>query len=148
MNAEWDLALRAVVALLAGAALGVDREVRNKPAGLRTLALVSLASAVFTMIALEYAEGSGGAFDPLRVIQGVIVGVGFLGGGVILRDSSARSDPPVFGLTTAASVWLAAALGVAFGMGEWLLGVVGLVLTLITLVLPHPIEEWLHRRAQ
>ena len=107
-----DVFLRLGAAVLAGALIGLDREVRNKPAGLRTMALVSLGAAVFVV-----ATASAATVDSTsRVIQGVITGVGFLGAGSIIRG---RTEESVRGLTTAASIWLAAAVGVACGLGLW-----------------------------
>ena len=109
-----DVFLRLGAAVLAGAIIGFDREIREKPAGLRTLTLVSLGSAVFTLTALDHAvDGSIS-----RVIQGIVTGVGFLGAGTIIRGQTEHS---VRGLTTAASIWLAAAIGVACAQAFWAL---------------------------
>ena len=130
-----EVFLRLGAAVLAGALIGFDREVRNKPAGLRTMALVALGSAVF-MVA------SGGAVSPdaaSRVIQGIITGVGFLGAGTIIRG---RTEQSVRGLTTAASIWLAAAVGIACGLAQWPLVAVACSLGLLVLVL-EPFDRWL-----
>jgi putative Mg2+ transporter-C (MgtC) family protein len=108
-----DVFLRLGAAVVAGAIIGFDREVREKPAGLRTLTLVSLGSAVFTLTALDHA-----ADGTSRVIQGIVTGVGFLGAGTIIRGQTEHS---VRGLTTAASIWLAAAIGVACAQAFWAL---------------------------
>ena len=105
-----DVFLRLGAAVLAGAIIGFDREIRDKPAGLRTLTLVSLGSAVFTLTALGTPDSIS------RVIQGIVTGVGFLGAGTIIRG---RDEHSVRGLTTAASVWLAAAIGVACALADW-----------------------------
>jgi len=98
-----EVARRLVVAMLIGCALGINRDLRNKPAGLRTHALVALGSAliVVTSIVLAHAVTPPDAGSVLRVVQGVITGIGFLGGGVILRDRETQS---VTGLTTAATI--------------------------------------------
>ena len=132
-----DVFLRLGAAVLAGALIGFDREVRNKPAGLRTMALVALGSAVFVVAA----AGAVDAASTSRVIQGVITGVGFLGAGSIIRGQTEQS---VRGLTTAASIWLAAAVGVACGLALWPLVLVSCCLGLLILVL-EPIDRWLKK---
>jgi putative Mg2+ transporter-C (MgtC) family protein len=133
-----DVFLRLGAAVLAGATIGFDREVRNKPAGLRTMALVSLGAAVFVV-----ATASAATVDSAsRVIQGVITGVGFLGAGSIIRG---RTEESVRGLTTAASIWLAAAVGVACGLALWSIVLIASALGLAILVL-EPIERWLKAR--
>ncbi|KIG15470.1 Mg(2+) transport ATPase protein C [Enhygromyxa salina] len=113
------------LAVVCGALLGWDREKRNKPAGLRTHMLVALGAAGFTVLGLEFvhtmaAHGEPGSVDMLRVIQGIIGGVGFLGAGAIIQ---ARGE--VIGMTTAAGIWVTAAIGIACGLGE--LAVAGLL---------------------
>ena len=130
-----EVFLRLGAAVLAGAVIGFDREVRNKPAGLRTMALVALGSAVFAVAG----AGAGSADAASRVIQGVITGVGFLGAGSIIRG---RTEQSVRGLTTAASIWLAAAVGVACGLALWPLVLIACCLGLLSLVL-EPIDRWL-----
>jgi len=130
-----DVCLRLGAAVLAGAVIGFDREVRNKPAGLRTMALVALGSAVFVV-----ATASAATVDSAsRVIQGVITGVGFLGAGSIIRG---RTEESVRGLTTAASIWLAAAVGVACGLALWPVVLISSGFGLLILVL-EPLEGWL-----
>ena len=134
--------LRLGAAVAAGALIGLDRERRGKPAGLRTVALVSLGSAVFVLSAV----GISGAASPdatSRVIQGIITGVGFLGAGSIIRGQTEES---VKGLTTAASVWLAAAAGVACGLAQWPLVVAASGFGVLILVLG-PFERWWNRSA-
>lgn len=123
-----DVFVRLGAAVLVGAVIGFDREVRDKPAGLRTLTLVSLGSVVFTMTALY----SGAVDSTSRVIQGIVTGVGFLGAGTIIRG---KTEESVRGLTTAASVWLAAAIGVACGLAYWPLVLLASVFGLLVLML-------------
>ena len=130
-----DVFFRLGAAVLAGALIGFDREVRNKPAGLRTMSLVSLGSAVFVVAGAE----SVSADSSSRVIQGVITGVGFLGAGSIIRGQTEQS---IRGLTTAASIWLAAAVGVACGLALWPLVLIACCLGLLILVL-EPLDRWL-----
>ena len=133
--------LRLAAAVAVGALIGLDRELRHKPAGLRTLALVALGSAVFV---LETIDPTRGAYTDAtaRVIQGVVTGVGFLGAGSIMRGAG---DESIRGLTTAASIWLAAATGIACGLANWPLVVGGCALGLLVLVIT-PVERVIHNR--
>lgn len=126
--AYLDVFLRLGAAVLSGAVIGFDREIRDKPAGLRTLTLVSLGSAVFILTALD----SGAVDASSRVIQGIVTGVGFLGAGTIIRG---KTEASVRGLTTAASVWLAAAIGIACGLAHWPLVLIASVFGLLVLAL-------------
>ena len=133
--------LRLGAAVIVGALIGLDRELRRKPAGLRTLALVALGSAVFI---LETIDPTRAAYTDVtsRVIQGIVTGVGFLGAGSIMRGAN---DDSVRGLTTAASIWLAAASGIACGLANWPLVIGGSGLGLLVLVFT-PVERVLHNR--
>jgi putative Mg2+ transporter-C (MgtC) family protein len=136
----WQIFLRLIVATLIGTVLGLNREIHGKPAGMRTHALVALGAALITLISLELVT-TGKQVDSaavLRTIQGVMAGIGFLGGGVILRDDSHQS---VHGLTTAASVWVVASLGIACGAGQWLTALMALALTLTVLIFLGRIEK-------
>jgi putative Mg2+ transporter-C (MgtC) family protein len=133
--------LRLGAAVGVGALIGLDRELRQKPAGIRTLALVALGSAVFVIETID--SGRNPYTDPTsRVIQGIITGVGFLGAGSIMRNVGEES---VRGLTTAASIWLAAAMGIACGLANWPLVVVGGLLGVLVLVIT-PVERVIHNR--
>lgn len=133
--------LRLGAAVGVGALIGLDRELRQKPAGIRTLALVALGSAVFVVETID--SGHNPYTDPTsRVIQGIITGVGFLGAGSIMRNIGEES---VRGLTTAASIWLAAAMGIACGLANWPLVVVGGLLGVLVLVIT-PVERVIHNR--
>ncbi|BAZ28073.1 MgtC/SapB transporter [Cylindrospermum sp. NIES-4074] len=132
---DWlNIGFRLGLALLFGAIIGIERQLRHKPAGLRTHMLVSLSSAVFTLIAIQ-TGGVQHTPDALsRVIQGIAAGVGFLGAGEIVRQSSQASQSlEVHGLTSAAAVWVSAALGIAAGCGLWQLGLIAAVLTFVVL---------------
>jgi putative Mg2+ transporter-C (MgtC) family protein len=135
------IAARLAAALLAGAIVGINRDLYRKPAGLRTIALVSLGSAILVMVATIATHGSGDSVS--RVLQGLITGVGFLGAGVIMhRESELRVE----GLTTAASVWVAAALGAACGAGLMVLAMLSLAATMALLMIGGRIERALERR--
>ena len=137
-----DLALRLGAAVAAGMAIGFNRGLRGKPIGMRTLALVALGSAIVTVVTIQV-EAMWENPDALsRVVQGLIqglmTGIGFIGAGVILRK--AETDV-VHGLTTAATVWVTAALGIACGLAAWRTIAVAIGLTLAVLV----VLAWVER---
>ncbi len=129
--------------MLIGAIIGLERQIKNKPAGLRTHMLVSLGSAVFTLVTIQV-NGLQVSPDSLsRVVQGIAAGVGFLGAGEILRESSQPSkSPEIHGLTSAAAIWVAAALGIAAGCGLWQLGLMGAIFTVIILHIFKRLEKF------
>jgi len=135
-----EVFLRLSAAVGAGALIGLDRELRRKPAGLRTLALVSLGSALFVLETIDPLAAHPDATS--RVVQGVVTGVGFLGAGSIIRGHDEES---VRGLTTAASIWLAAATGIACGTANWPLVLGACLLGLLVLTIT-PVERVLHNR--
>ena len=131
-----EMVLPILASLGTGLIIGLDREVLGKPAGLRTHALVALASTLLTIAAahqdqwtLDLVAGTQIVSDPTRMAHGILTGIGFLGAGVIFRDGSV-----VRGLTTAASLWITAALGVVYGVGMLGLGLVGSLAALLVLV--------------
>jgi putative Mg2+ transporter-C (MgtC) family protein len=138
-----DLA-RLGAAVLIGGIVGLNRELRRKPAGLRTHALVAIGSAVAMLSSVRIAEDYGTAAGEAvtRTVQGIIVGIGFLGGGVIVKTGHAGR---VHNLTTAASIWVVACLGIVCGAGQWVLALGALVLTLVVLLLGGPAERMLRR---
>ena len=136
-----DIALRMVVAALAGAALGWEREKHRSAAGLRTHMLVTLAAAVFTIVTLELAALSRGGgetmqTDSLRIVEAVTAGVAFLAAGTIIF---ARGK--VKGLTTGAGLWLSGAIGLAAGLGFWQVAALATVLAIIVLGAMHVLEK-------
>ena len=126
-----EMILRFLLATALGAGIGYQRERAGKRAGVRTHILVSSGAALFTMVSI-YGFG-GGTADISRVAAGVVVGVGFIGAGVIFRG--ARGDE-IAGLTTAATIWITAAIGLAAGVGMYLLSVVATVVIAVVLLLP------------
>lgn len=151
MGLNAQIALNLATAWLAGGLIGMERRYHGRAAGFRTHALVAIASAAAMLVCLapvlmpgQFAGGSL-RLDPGRVAQGVLTGVGFLGAGVIFKEGV-----NIQGLTTAASVWATAALGLLFGLGEFVPGVMGTAAVLATLlllrwveaVLPSPIYAW------
>jgi putative Mg2+ transporter-C (MgtC) family protein len=131
VNPEIEAVLRLLLATALGAIIGFQRERAQKPAGLRTHILISLGSALFTIVSIM---GFVGTVDPARVAAGVVTGVGFLGAGVIFRGM--RGDTPIVGLTTAASIWVSAAVGIAAGAGMYIIATVVGILTVLILLIP------------
>jgi putative Mg2+ transporter-C (MgtC) family protein len=142
--ADWtEPALRLGVATLVGALIGLDRELMGKPLGFRTLSVVAVASCALVVAADHHEDGAQAQAETVsRAIQGLMAGVGFLGGGVILRQRPGH----VSGLTTAALVWLTAALGVACGLAAWPVVVLSCAFVLLALLLGAPLDAALKRR--
>ena len=136
MGFDIEAVLRLVLAAALGAAIGYQRERAGKPAGLRTHVLICVGSALFTLASIY---GFGGITDPSRVAAGIVTGIGFLGAGAILHRENVKRGI-VEGLTTAASIWVIAGIGLAVGAGLYLLSVVTAAIVLIVLLLPHPIR--------
>ena len=131
---------RMLAALVVGAIIGLDRDLTGKPAGLRTHALVCIGSAALVLSALLSGAGAEGVS---RGIQGLVAGIGFLGAGVIVHHERKHR---VQGLTTAASIWVAAGLGAACGLGLYRLVALALVMALFVLLAGGPIERTLAKR--
>lgn len=136
MNGELlDISLRMTAAVVAGIVVGANRDLAGKPIGMRTLALVALGAAVVALATMRLEVFAGHPDALSRVVQGVIQGImggiGFIGAGVILRDVESET---VKGLTTAATVWVTAALGIACALAAWSVVVVAVGLALITLL--------------
>jgi putative Mg2+ transporter-C (MgtC) family protein len=149
LSADMLALLRLLAAAAVGVILGWPRQMSDKPIGMRTLGLVSLGAAMVTVAALRYESLAGHPDAISRVLQGIVqgltVGVGFIGAGVILRDTSTNK---VHGLTTATTVLIAAALGIACGLGDWLVAAAGLVLALIILIVLKRFEERVTREPE
>jgi putative Mg2+ transporter-C (MgtC) family protein len=143
---DLSVILRLLAAAAAGIALGLQRDVDDKSIGMRTLALVSLGAAMVAVATLRYPAIGTDPNASARVLQGLLqglmVGVGFIGAGVIMRDASSNK---VHGLTTATTVWIAAALGIACGLADWLVVATGLVLALTILIVLKMVERRLSR---
>jgi putative Mg2+ transporter-C (MgtC) family protein len=128
-----------LVSTVLGTLVGWERQVGRKPAGLRTHTLVCVGSTLFVLLTVHASRDFGGGnVDPTRIIHGVVTGVGFLGAGSIMRQEGF-----VHGLTTAASVWMVAAIGVAVGVHAWGLAITGTILALVVLEGYRWIERWL-----
>lgn len=134
-----DVIQRLLLAAALGAMIGLEREWNQKAAGLRTNTLIALGSALFTVMSIELSPPNSVA-DPTRVASQIVTGIGFLGGGAILRYGGS-----VKGLTTAATIWVNAAIGVAAGGGSFRTAAVAAVTTLIVLRLLLPVERLVER---
>ena len=132
MGIEVEMILRLLLAAALGAIIGFQREKAGKQAGLRTHVLICVGAALVTVTSIH---GFGATADPSRVAAGIMVGIGFLGAGVILR----RSEGIVAGLTTAATIWAIAGIGLAAGAGLYLAAAVTTAIILIVLLIPHTI---------
>ena len=139
---DWsEIILRLGIATLAGGAVGLNRDLRGKPVGVCTLALVSLATSMLTTLADPLRQGGftdGGS----RIVQGIVTGIGFLGAGVIVHS---ERHFRVRGLTSAACVWLTACIGIMCGAGHWRLVSVSLAVTFVVLLFGGTVERFLHR---
>ncbi|HEX6975310.1 MAG TPA: MgtC/SapB family protein [Vicinamibacterales bacterium] len=135
---DTEVARRLILAALLGAVFGLEREVRQKTAGLRTNILIAVGAAVFTIMSIEMAHPTTG--DPARIAAQIVTGIGFLGAGAIMRTRAG-----VQGLTTAATVWVNAAVGVAAGGGQYHLAFIATAVTLIVLLAVGPLEGIIER---
>ncbi|HEY3596238.1 MAG TPA: MgtC/SapB family protein [Paraburkholderia sp.] len=135
--------LRMVIAMLVGCVIGVDRNMRGKPTGVKTLGLVALGSCLVTMAGAGFTlNGVSTDANASRAIQGVVTGIGFLGAGVIVQNAV---EDKVRGLTTAASIWVTAALGIVCGVGAWSIALIATILFMLLLVFGRLAEHTLHR---
>lgn len=146
---DWDVLIRLVVASALGGVVGIERELRDQPAGFRTHMLVALGACLFTLVgAFGFQDLTGGQpvaavnADVTRVASQIVVGIGFLGGGTILRHGAT-----VRGLTTAASLWVTAAVGLAVGMGFYLGATATALLAVIALAFLKPVGKLFTRSA-
>jgi putative Mg2+ transporter-C (MgtC) family protein len=130
LGVQLDISFRLLVASVLGAAIGLERELHAHPAGMRTHLLVSLGSAAFTVLSIFFFQAPDGslATDPSRIAAQIVSGIGFLGAGAILKYGTS-----VRGLTTAASLWATAGVGMAAGAGAWFVAVVTTVLIVFSL---------------
>ena len=136
---QLDLALRQAVGLAHGALVGLERELQRQPAGFRTHGMVSLGAALFTVVSGFGFAGAG--TDPTRIAAQIVSGIGFIGAGTIIQ-----SRGHVRGLTTAASLWSVAGIGMAAGAGLYGVALIGTALMIVVLWLFDRIEAWARRR--
>lgn len=130
--------LRLLAAAGLGGAIGVEREIRHKPAGLRTNMLIAVGSALFTVLSIQM----GGSDSLARITAQIVTGIGFIGAGAIMR-----SGENVHGITTASTIWVNAGVGMAAGSGQYGTALVATVITLLVLVVLPPVEDYFERKA-
>ena len=140
-SVDWELLVRLLAACLLGAAVGIEREARGQDAGLRTHAVVALGAALFTIAGAYGFEDFDGIVDPTRVAAQVASGIGFIGAGAIIKDRAGTR-----GLTTAATLWLAASLGMAAGAGLYLTAAASVVIVLAVLIGLRWLRFWVRVR--
>ena len=140
MEFVGDASLKLLIAVLLGGAVGLEREWVGKPAGLRTNILIAVGSTLITLVSVRIADGNG---DPGRIAAQIVTGVGFIGAGTIIQ---ARGS--VIGLTTAATIWAVAGIGIAVGAGNIYLAIVAAVLIVVCLSAAGRIENWHLRKRQ
>jgi putative Mg2+ transporter-C (MgtC) family protein len=142
MPLELELVLRLVLATVLAGVIGLERELRDQPAGFRTHMLVSLGACLFAVVSAYSVEAFLGAdrpgfrYDPTRIAAQIVTGIGFLGAGAIIR-----SGMSVRGLTTAASLWVVAAIGTAIGLGGYLVGGVTAAISILALLILRPVRS-------
>lgn len=137
MKAEvQDILTKLIISIVIGLIIGGEREYRNKSAGLRTIILICLGSTLFTILSGEIGDATGSS----RIAANIVTGIGFLGAGAIMREGLNIS-----GLTTASTIWVAAALGMAVGAGEYMLAFVSMAVVLVILVLFMPVQNLMFR---
>lgn len=137
-NFHDEMALRLFLSFVVGAAIGLEREYRSKAAGLRTMIVICLGSTIFTEISIRIGDGS-----PDRIASNIVTGIGFLGAGVIFKDGLS-----INGITTATTIWIAAALGMAVGAGEYGIAIAGSLIALIVLTWFEKVKIFISRRHQ
>jgi putative Mg2+ transporter-C (MgtC) family protein len=135
---EIEIVIRLLLAAGLGAFVGFQRETAGKSAGVRTLALISLGSALFTVISVSAFNGA----DTARIAANVVTGIGFLGAGAIMR----REEGAIEGMTTAATIWAVAAIGIATGSGLYLISIVTALVVFGLLLLPHSNHKGSNRK--
>lgn len=144
MLLQLSLSLRIIIAALLGALIGIERSLAGKHAGMRTYALVSMGSALF-VVAGEFLPllGFSTALDPSRIAAGVVMGIGFIGSGIVFARAKGGE---VGEITTAAGIWVAAGVGIVCGLGLYLIGLIAAVSTLIVFTLLMRLELAIERR--
>ena len=138
-----EFTIRLLVALFAGILIGIEREWKKKPAGIRTNTMVSTGAALFVLLAFKIAEQAGLQTDVGRVIGQVVTGIGFLGAGIIFKDGG-----DIHGLTTAATIWCSAAIGCIAGAGYFVEAAIGTAAIIFVNFLLNPLDKWLEKRAK
>ncbi len=140
---DWGLILRLSLAAVLGGVVGIERELTGHPAGLRTNILISTSSCLFTILSMEAFPLTGNSQDTARVAAQVVTGVGFLGAGAVIQTKRA-----VHGLTTAATIWMVAAVGMSAATDLYALGIITTIMTTGVLVLLGPLSTWLEAKSE
>jgi putative Mg2+ transporter-C (MgtC) family protein len=135
LNMDMEIALRLLISFGVGAAIGLEREYRSKAAGFRTMIMICLGSTIFTEISIHL-----GGENPDRIAASIVSGIGFLGAGVIFKDGLT-----VTGITTATTIWIASALGMAVGAGEYFIAIVGSIVVLFILTVLENMQVYVER---
>ncbi|MFH1240025.1 MAG: MgtC/SapB family protein [Candidatus Diapherotrites archaeon] len=130
MIAESELILKLVISVLLGSTVGIEREMHQSSAGMRTHALVALGATIFTIMSLTFLD------DSTRIAAGIVTGIGFIGAGAIFR-----SENKVTGLTTAANLWVVAAIGLAVGIGYYYVAVAAAIIIIVILIVGRIFEK-------
>ena len=138
MSSNWDIIIKLILAVIIGGALGAEREYRSKSAGFRTLTMICLGATIFTI----FSQIVGGAGNPDRIASNIVTGIGFVGAGVIFKSDTFGK---VNGITTAAMIWVTAALGVAIGAGYLLIAAIAAAFALTVLFMFALLEGWIDR---
>jgi putative Mg2+ transporter-C (MgtC) family protein len=138
-HADVEILYRLLISFGIGTAIGLEREYRSKAAGLRTMIMICLGSTVFTTVSI----GLGGANNPDRIASTIVSGIGFLGAGVIFKDGLS-----ITGITTATTIWISAALGMAVGAGEYFIALIGSCVVLIVLIIFEKLQTIFERKHQ
>lgn len=145
MDSQIQIIFRLILALILGALIGVEREYKKKEAGLQTYSLVTLGACLFTVVASElfyfFGQKEGISFDPSRIILAVATGIGFIGAGAIIYR-----QPHIEGLTTAAGLWTAAAIGVAVGVKLYFLAIMATLLAVLILIVFGALERKIFKK--
>jgi putative Mg2+ transporter-C (MgtC) family protein len=143
LAAQLDFSARLIIAAVLGALIGAEREIHGHPAGIRTHMLVALGAGIFTVLSIHgFGQAPGAGIDPTRIAAQIVSGIGFLGAGAILKDGIV-----IRGLTTAASLWATAAVGMAAGAGEYVIGLVAAAVIIVSLWPINALAERLHGSA-
>ena len=138
MSVDLELALQLLISFVIGTAIGVEREYRSKAAGLRTMIMICVGSTIFTEMSTVL-----GVNSPDRIASNIITGIGFLGAGVIFKDGLT-----INGITTATTIWITAALGMAVGAGQYFIALVGSIVILLVLSFFEKIQKFISQRHQ
>jgi putative Mg2+ transporter-C (MgtC) family protein len=139
-----EVVIRMLSAVAIGCIIGLDRDLHGKPTGMKTLGLVSLGACLATMSAQGFSmQPLTANADVSRVVQGIMTGIGFLGAGVIIQNPSLNR---IRGLTTAASIWVTAAVGIVCGLGLWIVALIATMILILLLTVGRVVEKALHRQ--